>query len=115
MVWFTNSADAWKESQASKRMMFVLFHNADRAAHDSLVAMLSTAEAAVVLERCVLVRLDVSEPAGQKAAAGYGVTQTPTLMVFDLAGKPKGQVLVDLTSPPTWDKVYGQLRAAASK
>lgn len=114
LVWLTGSAEAWKQSQATQKVMFVLFHDADRAAHQALMPMLTSPEAAAVLERCVPLRLDITDPVGQKAAGSYGVTQTPTLMAFDLAGKPKGRVLVDPAAAPTWEKVYAELRASAA-
>lgn len=109
LLWYTDPSAAWKAGQAQRKPILVLFYVPSAAPYANLKKMVPyNDEAKALLQKFILLRVDVNQLAGGKLAQRRKVFRVPTLLVFGVDGQEKTRI--QTTAPlTTWESIKADL------
>ena len=105
VFWLSDPQKAWKLATAQKRPILIQYHVPRMPTYMHLKAMTPNDEATQnLLNRFVLLKVDVNQLGGGTLAQRYGIVRVPTFMVMGPDGKEMRRLAVTNTQT-TWAQV----------
>jgi thiol-disulfide isomerase/thioredoxin len=112
VFWLTDAQKAWNLSTVQKRPILVQFFAPRASTYDHLKKMTpNDAETRDLLNRFVLLKVDVNQLAGGTLAERFSILRVPTLLVMGSDGRELKRVTYAGTQT-TWDQIRGELLAS---